>query len=107
MKFIMFLIIYLLSCSFTFIKSDIPVHCLSHQIVGKWVFYQTEATYKNLKERYNHNCGIRDHTRVDQIITARNFYNFIKTKKIEVNFDESHEASITKAFKGFKGSKVI
>jgi hypothetical protein len=75
------------------IKSDIPTHCLSHQITGNWVFYQTEAVKLSLKDLYKHKCGISDHTRVDDIMTPMiNKKDYIHNFKIK--FDKNHEAKI-------------
>ena len=104
MKLILFITI-IITCSLSIIKSDIPTHCFSHQIVGNWIFYQTEAKPKTLSELYKHKCGIRDHTRVFDIarpkIDKREFAN-----SFEVTLDKDHKATVTKSFPGFKGSKV-
>lgn len=104
MKFLV-LIMFIISSSISVIKSDIPVHCLSHQITGNWVFYQTETEEKTLPELYKHKCGISDHTYVQDIMNPKINKKDYKNK-FEIKFEDNHKAIITSYFKEFKGSKV-
>lgn len=103
---LIFLLTFVICCSLPLINSDIPTHCYSHQIVGNWVFYQTEARPKSLSDLYKHKCGIRDHTKVSDIAKPNIDKNEFKNQ-IEVSFDKNHKVSVTKTFPGFKGAKVI
>jgi hypothetical protein len=104
MKLLFFLSIIII-CSLSIIKPDIPTHCLSHQIVGKWIFYQTEAEPKTLMELYKNKCGIMDHTKVSDILNVQIEKSQFKNS-FEVTLDKDHKATVTKSFDGFKGSKV-
>ena len=99
-------IIFVISCSLALINCDIPTHCLQHQIVGNWVFYQTEAVPKNLAELYQHKCGIKDHTKVSEI-QKFNMDKSLFKNSFEISLNVEHKAKITKSFEGLKGSKVI
>jgi hypothetical protein len=103
---LLFFIIFIIICYLQIIKPDIPTHCLSHQIVGNWIFYQTEATPKTLSELYKHKCGIMDHTKVSDILNLKINKSEFKNS-FEVKLDKNHKATVTKSFEGFKGSKVI
>ena len=90
----------------TFIISDIPTHCLQHQVVGKWVFYQTEAVPKNLAELYQHKCGIIDHTNVEDIAKFNMDKSLFKESfEIELKKEE-HTATIIKSSNDSKGPTV-
>ncbi len=84
---------------------DIPTHCLSHQIIGDWVFYQTEPTTKSLAELYKHKCGIKDFTNKNEINKFNMDVDLFKNS-IKINFDKNHKAEITQVDYVFKGSKV-
>ena len=102
---LIFFITFIITFSLPIIKSDIPTHCFGHQIIGNWVFYQTEATPKSLSELYKHKCGINDHTSVSDIgkpIVDKSQF----TNSFEITLDKEHRAKVTKSFPGFKGSKV-
>ncbi len=91
----LFVILFL----FKFSKNDIPTHCLSHQIVGEWIFYQTEAVSKELSELYNFKCGIKDHTNIEEIDKFNMHINLFKNS-IKIRFNKNHEAQIIES-KGF------
>lgn len=86
-------------------NSDIPSHCLSSQIEGDWIFYHTEAVPKNLKELYNHKCGIKDHTDKKTIRDINMDLNTFKNS-FEIKFHKDHRSEITQNSKGFNIEKV-
>lgn len=105
MKLKLFLI-FVISCSLAIVKSDIPTHCLQHQIFGDWEFYQTEPKEMHIPELYQHKCGITDHTKVSEI----NKFNMDKSlfiNSFQINLNKDHTAKIISSNPGFKGSKVI
>ncbi len=89
MKFFAKLIIffvYLLCCS----RSDIPTHCLQHQIVGKWIFEATEAKKYDLDSIYNLKCGISDHTKEKSIVKSYMDNNlFVEKFSVQLNSDNT------------------
>lgn len=97
--------IFVITCSLAIVKSDIPTHCLQHQVFGDWEFYQTEPKEMQVPDLYQHKCGITDHTKVSEI----NKFNMEKSlfkNSFKINLNKDHTAKMTHAFQGFKGSKV-
>lgn len=105
MKLVLF-ITFIIICSLTIIKPDIPTHCYSHQVVGNWVFYQTEAKPKTLADLYKLKCGIRDHTKVSEIAKPKIDRNQFKNS-FEVTMEKNHKVTVTKSFPGFSAAKVM
>lgn len=91
---------------FNLMKTDIPTHCLSHQMVGEWVFYQTKPEVKELAQLYQMKCGVRDHTNKDEINKFNMDVNLFK-HSFKIRFDRDHNAEIFQVDSFFKGSKVI
>ena len=104
MKFLL-LVTFILVCSLSIVKSDIPTHCFGHQIVGSWIFYQTVTEPKTLQDLYSHKCGIIDHTKVSDIAKPLMHKNMF-VNSFEVLLDKEHRVSVTKSFPGFKGARV-
>ena len=102
---LLLLVTFIIVCSMPIVKSDIPTHCFGHQIVGNWIFYQTEATPKTLADLYKHKCGIRDHAVVSSIEKPHIVKSEFKNSFV-VTLDKEHRATVIKSFPGFKGSKV-
>lgn len=99
-------IITLLLCfCFDKTKSDIPTHCLNHQMLGRWIFYYTEPTTKTLAQLYDHKCGINDHTDANTINQFNMNLNLFK-KSIEVSFYEDHSTVLEVASQDFNTSQV-
>lgn len=98
-----------LTCFLTLFKlmiTDIPTHCLSHQMVGDWVFYQTKPEVKELAELYQMKCGIKDHTNRDEINKFNMDVNLFKYS-FKIRLDRNHNAEIFAVDDFFKGSKVL
>ena len=72
-----------------FHKADIPTHCLTSQIHGKWIFKSTPTQdYSSLKSLYTLKCGIKDHTSVTSIMNQEYPDNkFTDNFEIELNRD--------------------
>jgi len=99
MKLTLF-IVFVLGCSLTFIKSDIPTHCLQHQMLGDWEFYQTDSKEITIPELYKHTCGIADHTKVSEI----NKFNMDKTlfrNSFKIRFNKDHSVNVIEGLKNF------
>ena len=89
MKFFAKLIIFFIYL-FCCYKSDIPTHCLQHQVVGKWNFEATVAKKYNSDSIYNLKCGISDHTKEQSIVRASmNKDLFIEKFDVELNSDNT------------------
>lgn len=89
MKFFVKLIIFFvyLFCCY---KSDIPTHCLQHQVAGKWIFEATVAKKYNLDSIYNLKCGILDHTNDKSIVQASMDTNlFVQKFTVELKSDNT------------------
>lgn len=104
MKFVILFALFVVLKIFS-IKCDIPTHCLQHQIVGEWIFYQTEAVPKSLSQLYQHKCGISDHTRVESINQSK-MDKSLFINSFQINLNKDHSANISKHFEGFSRSKV-
>lgn len=85
--------------------SDIPSHCLSSQIIGDWIFFHNQAVPKNLKDLYNHKCGIKDHTNKHTISDINMNLNTFKNS-FEIRFHKDHKSEILRNSKEFNIEKV-
>lgn len=89
MKFYVKLIIFFVFLIYS-TKSDIPTHCLQHQVVGKWIFKGTVAKKENLETIYDLKCGISDHTSDRSIVNANMDKNlFVENFTIVLNADNT------------------
>jgi len=88
-----------------FMKLDIPTHCLSHQIFGDWIFYQTETVVKEIPELYDFKCGIKDHTNKEEIYKFNMDKNLFKNS-FKIRLSKKHDAQVLEVGDFFKGSKV-
>lgn len=88
------------------IVTDIPTHCLSHQMIGDWVFYQTKPEVMEIPDLYQLKCGIKDHTNKDEINKFNMDLGLFKNS-FKIRFERGHSAEIIQAGNFFKGAKVI
>lgn len=97
--------VFVIICSIVLIKCDIPTHCLQHQVVGDWIFYQTEAVRKSLSQLYQHKCGIFDHTKVSEINKFKMNESLFKYS-FQIHLSKDHDVKISQTFPEFSGPKV-
>jgi hypothetical protein len=86
-------------------KSDIPTHCLTSQVTGKWIFKSIPTKrYNSLKDLYNLKCGIKDHTLLSSIY---NQYKNINEKLFTNSFKVDLRKDMTAVMKNKKGKKIV
>lgn len=103
MKFLIISIIsFLFLISIKIHKADIPTHCLTSQVIGKWVFKSIPTKpYNDLKSLYTLKCGIKNHVSVSSIY--KQYMNEkLFTQKFEVELKKDMTAILTR-----KGKKIV
>ena len=95
MKFAIFLMICTFLCLLKYHVSDIPTHCLTSQVNGKWVFKSIPTkSYNSLKSPYTLKCGIKNHANVNSIY-QQHMDNKLFTNSFEVNLNKDMSAEMT------------
>jgi len=87
-------LLILISISFSFIKSDIPTHCLKSQVQGKWIFKRTFIVEKGLDQLYEPEslCGHKLPSHESTSLLAKNLNAYTDVKEdllVDLNNDDS------------------
>merc|ERR1712032_1475146 len=96
------LFLLLVFCLVNYHKCDIPTHCLTSQVHGKWKFKATALKqYNSLKSLYTLKCGITNHRVVDQILKQK-----MNPKSFTNSFDVDLKPDMTAVMQQ-KGKKFV
>lgn len=75
---------------FSFIKSDLPVHCTVSEVIGEWTFYLNNISFNpSLKNKYT-TCGHGFPNKIEKIIGDNNHFPFDSNEKITFTLSNNY-----------------